>query len=294
MFYISSHKYKGSVEVLGVTDTDDNIEEFYTEGYLLSTGLEIIRLNKELEEGYKFRTKCFEFKLVKLNGILGWGLKARQGLDTFGNKPYYFGYPVISMKYCFEDYKAGSLDLRGMDTSQVITMGNMFYRCTELTSLDLSSFSTSNVIATNSMFYKCDSLTSLDLSSFSTSNVKNMNCMFYKCNSLTSLDLSNFDTHNVESMELMFSCCERLTSLDLSSFSITNVKNMLNIFDGCDSLKLVYICASKLSNELGSDILIAVSKSSGIKYDKLLKSKKDIPKYLLMLSNYKVVAYEEE
>ena len=32
MFYLSSQKYKGSVEVWGITDTDDGVEEFYTKG----------------------------------------------------------------------------------------------------------------------------------------------------------------------------------------------------------------------------------------------------------------------
>lgn len=34
MFYISSRKYKGSVELWGVTDTRDGVEEFFTKGML--------------------------------------------------------------------------------------------------------------------------------------------------------------------------------------------------------------------------------------------------------------------
>ena len=161
MFYISSHKYRGSVEVLGVTDIADNIiEEFYTRGYLLSTDLEVVRLNKELEIGYKFKTECFEFELVNLDGILGWKLKANKEVEIFRNNAYYLGYPVISLEDCFAYSDLESINLKGLDTSNVITMRYMFYDCEGLTSLDLSNFDTSKVTYMSNMFYNCGSFTS--------------------------------------------------------------------------------------------------------------------------------------
>ena len=48
---------------------------------------------------------------------------------------------------------------KGLDTSKVIDMLNMFNGCSSLTSLDLSSFDTSNVTNMNNMFNGCSSLT---------------------------------------------------------------------------------------------------------------------------------------
>ena len=65
MFYISSHKYKGSVELWGVTDTNDGVEEFYTKGMLekfFRQGLEI--------NGLVYTGSYFKFKVTNLSIIL--------------------------------------------------------------------------------------------------------------------------------------------------------------------------------------------------------------------------------
>ena len=48
--------------------------------------------------------------------------------------------------------------IKGLDTSNVTSMGNMFNNCSSLTSLDLSNFNTSNVTNISSMFSNCSSL----------------------------------------------------------------------------------------------------------------------------------------
>ncbi|RXV51182.1 hypothetical protein CYQ17_15035, partial [Enterococcus faecalis] len=57
-----------------------------------------------------------------------------------------------------------SINLSGLDTSQVTDMTNMFSSCSKLTSLDLSSFNTSQVTSMEGMFSGCSGLTSLDVS----------------------------------------------------------------------------------------------------------------------------------
>ena len=74
--------------------------------------------------------------------------------------------------------------LKGLDTSNVTSMMQMFISCSSLTSLDLSNFDTSNVTDMGYMFYECSSLTSLDLSNFDTSKVTDIGYMFYSCRSL--------------------------------------------------------------------------------------------------------------
>ena len=147
--------------------------------------------------------------------------------------------------------KLASLDLSGLDTSDVTNMSNMFSYCWSLTSLDLSPLDTSNVTNMRGMFSECSSLASLDLSPLDTSNVTDMSYMLSGCSKLTSLDLSSFDTSQVESMGGMFDGCSRLASLDLSSFDTSNVTGMSRMFYGCSSLASLDVSSFDTSGAVG-------------------------------------------
>lgn len=137
---------------------------------------------------------------------------------------------------------------RGIDTSNVTRMDDMFYSCTSLTSLDISGFDTSNVTTMHSMFRDCNSLTELDLSHFNTSNVTDawgMWGMFYGCSSLTSLNVSSFDTSHITNMCYMFYGCSSLTELDLSNFDTRNVTIMDYMFNSCSNLTEIYVSSDK-------------------------------------------------
>ena len=120
---------------------------------------------------------------------------------------------------------------------------NMFYNCRALKSVDLTGLDTSQVTDMKGMFAVSDTLkygenshwsdshlVSLDLSHLDTSHVTNMENMFRGCDKLTSLNLSGFDTSNVTNMGSMFEYCCNLRTLDLSSFNTSNVTNMRNMF----------------------------------------------------------------
>ena len=134
----------------------------------------------------------------------------------------------VSSWFCNMSNLVEIVNIDLFDTSNMISMYQMFYGCSSLMSLDLSGFDTSNVTSMYYMFYNCSSLTSLDLSGFDTSNVTSMYYMFYNCSSLTSLNVSNFDMRGLTSMSYMFSGCNRLNSVVLSEnfkfkgFDVTN------------------------------------------------------------------------
>ena len=137
-----------------------------------------------------------------------------------------------------------SLDLSGLDTSNMTSMSRMFYNSKSLTNIDTSGFDTSKVVNMNGMFWGCNNLKNIDVSNFKTSKVTDINNMFADCSSLTALDLSNFDTSNVLYMGNpynysyggMFRNCSSLVSLNISSFNTSKVKEMSNMFHGCSSL----------------------------------------------------------
>ena len=140
--------------------------------------------------------------------------------------------------YFFVDLE--TIDLSGLDTSNVTDMSDMFTLCRSLKSIrGLETLDTSKVENMESMFYACYSLESLDLSNFNTENVTNMRHMFYECSNLKSLDVSNFDTKNVTDMYGMFRNCENLQSLDISGFNTENVTNMMGMFAFCESLEYI-------------------------------------------------------
>ena len=108
----------------------------------------------------------------------------------------------------------------------------------ELKTLDLSSFDTSQVTSMNEAFYKCTNLTSIDLTNLDTSNVTYMNSMFYNCNSLKLLDVSNFNTSKVTDMSGMFFYDSELIDLYMN-FDVSSVKNFDYIFWLSGNLKNV-------------------------------------------------------
>ena len=144
--------------------------------------------------------------------------------------------------------KLASLDLSGLDTSDVTNMSNMFSYCWSLTSLDLSPLDTSNVTNMRGMFSECSSLSSLDLSPLDTSNVTDMSYMLSGCSKLTSLDLSPLDTSKVTNMSYMLYYCPSLTSLDLSPLDTSNVTSMRGIFAHCSKLASLDLSPLDTSN----------------------------------------------
>lgn len=138
-----------------------------------------------------------------------------------------------------------SVDLSGLDTSEVKNMDGMFEDCSSLESVDLSDLDTSNVKNMSRVFYGCSSLVSLNVSGLNTSNVTGMFWMFEGCSSLESVDLSDFDTSNVTSMRSMFSGCSSLTTLKLPE-KLPDGKasagaDVSSMFDNCSLLKNVSI-----------------------------------------------------
>ena len=141
-----------------------------------------------------------------------------------------------------------SLDLTGLDTSNITNMGSMFYKSTSLKSIKLSNFNTSKTTNMSSMFSECNSLEYLDLSNFDTSNVIYMNSMFSSCSSLKNLNVSSLDTSNVTTMNFMFSSCKSLESLDLSNFNTSKVTTMNSMFFSCTNLISLNLSSFNTSN----------------------------------------------
>ena len=123
-------------------------------------------------------------------------LHARGRLDSF------FSGCVALEKLC----------LKNFNTRHIVSMVNMFGRCTSLVSLDIK-LDTRNCENMQNMFSDCSSLIELDLSYFDTKNLKCTDYMFIRCTSLKCLNLSKWDYKNIQSLEGMFAFCNNFTEL---------------------------------------------------------------------------------
>ena len=88
------------------------------------------------------------------------------------------------------DYRDSITSAKIKDGVVAATTFRMFRDCSRLISVDLSGLDTSEVEDMTHMFLGCSELTTLDLTSFDTSMAKSMDYMFYDCSSLKSVSLS--------------------------------------------------------------------------------------------------------
>ena len=151
----------------------------------------------------------------------------------------------------FEGYTCTSLDLSGLDTSNVTSMNSMFRNCSQLVSINLTNFDTSKVKDMNYLFDSCSKLNDINLNSFNTSNVESMVNMFNNCTSLEEIDMSHIDTSKVKGMNDMFAYCTSLKKIDISTFDTSNVEYFNGMFEGCSSLTELNVSSFDTSNALG-------------------------------------------
>ena len=145
---------------------------------------------------------------------------------------------VSTAEAMFEDCRnLVSINLKGLDYQNAISVKAMFRNCNSLTSLDLGAFNTENVQTFESMLEGCEKIQWVRFDKVITKKSKSFKNMFKGCRLLTSIDLSLFDSNLAENMAGMFEYCESLTEINLESFVTHNLKDMNSMFKDCVSLK---------------------------------------------------------
>ena len=129
--------------------------------------------------------------------------------------------------------------LRTSITSAVIEPGviaetcfHMFSECTNLVSVDLSGLDTSQVTDMGCMFTECAALKTVNFQGVDASNVTSMSSMFNECSSIKSIDLSGINAARVANMYGLFQDCLSLESVDISSFTGSAITNAMYSFAG--------------------------------------------------------------
>ena len=165
--------------------------------------------------------------------------------------------PIVYMKNTFALTKATSIDLSSFDTSNVVSMYEMFMGSSRdknnFKELDLSSFDTSKVTDMDYMFQYL-TLDYIDLTTFEVSNVETIRGIFYGANlknallegvdfrnlkdaysafysaNIENLNLRNIKTEKLETTNMMFMLAKIKNTIDMSSFAKTNLKDMFEMF----------------------------------------------------------------
>ncbi|MBQ5311192.1 MAG: BspA family leucine-rich repeat surface protein [Oscillospiraceae bacterium] len=105
------------------------------------------------------------------------------------------------------------------------------------------------------LFYKCSNLTSADLSKLNVASCTNFIRTFCRCSNLTSLTMPTGSTNTVTYIDYMFRFCSKLESIDLTKFNFSTSLSSGGAFEGCSSLATLKLPANfkmvtgmKLSN----------------------------------------------
>ena len=112
----------------------------------------------KFKPGTKSEDDYFVYELVEREGLLGWKLKSKWGLKKFKCDSAYLGYPIVSLENTFNMYNLDTIDVSGMDVSNVVMMDGVFEYGSKLVEIDISAWDISNVRYMRAIFSNCDRL----------------------------------------------------------------------------------------------------------------------------------------
>lgn len=102
------------------------------------------KLVEEFNIGNETFDRCFKYKLIELDGIVGWKLTAKDNISRFSCKKEFKGYPVISLNGTFENYWYKEISVNEMRVDNVIDISKAFENCRAST-IDIRNWSVDNI-----------------------------------------------------------------------------------------------------------------------------------------------------
>ena len=161
-------------DLLGVKDTSDNIEEFYTKEFLLNSGLDIVGLTSKLNRSFGDEYFIYEYNGDTLRvRYTGKGDHAKPVL-----RATIAGEKITNLHETFSRCNFTSIDMSLMDLSNVKTLSYLFSNCSYLEHINFGGVNTSNVTDFSGMCCRCNKIKELDLSGIDMSNAIFKDSMF--------------------------------------------------------------------------------------------------------------------
>ena len=146
----------------------------------------------------------------------------------------------------YEEYGPGTkqdpIDFNDIDVSNFDSFcgkyGIGIFEETNFKYIDISDWDVSNIKSMRNMFFMCTELKSVgDISKWNVSKVTNMSGMFHSCKYFNQ-DISSWDVSNVTAMEFMFKNCYSFNQ-DISDWNVSKVMYKYHTFYNC-SIKNEY------------------------------------------------------
>lgn len=131
-----------------------------------------------------------------------------------------------------------SLNLKKLNTQNVVDMRNMFGFCNKLKNVFLFE-NVSNVVNMAYLFNNCNSLETINgWNDWEMKNVCEVSNMFANCQNLKEIvGIEKWNAPKVRNVEKMFYNCRKLESLNLSWVNVKNIDKCDNTFGKCKKLK---------------------------------------------------------
>lgn len=126
-----------------------------------------------------------------------------------------------SCQYLFSGFLGDEIELINVNTSSVTNANSMFRQCS-LTSLNLNGLDMSNVTTMTYFCYSNKSLLNIYVNNLNVSKVTNVSYAFNYCSKLQELDLSNWDFAPTN-VSYFVNNCSMLKKLDIRKMDFSNV-----------------------------------------------------------------------
>lgn len=150
--------------------------------------------------------------------------------------------------------KIESIDLRGMDASNIKDFQSAFAGCTSLQSVDVTGLDTSRITMIPRLFNGCSGLTALTgFDELDLSCVTYMASVFEGCSSAQMIDMSCFAGAQITSANGAFKGCTGVTAINFAGIDTSQMNEAWEMFSGCNSLQTIYVGDEWSTAGLGDD-----------------------------------------
>lgn len=171
--------------------------------------------------------RCFKYKLIQIGDIMGWSVKAKDGITKFSCREEFKGYPIISTRGAFKNYWYKEIDVSNMRVNNVIDASETFENCRAL-KVDISNWKLNKVKHLDKMF-KSKYIKDIDISNIDWSNIVTATEMFKGCaakvNNLAKISVKDMKTDE------MFKMFNGKAIIKISEYSIKNISRITDIKD---------------------------------------------------------------
>lgn len=151
-------------------------------------------------------------------------------------------------------YKIESIDLRGMDASNIKDFQSAFAGCTSLQSVDVTGLDTSHITMIPGLFNGCSSLTALTgFDELDLSGVTYMASVFEGCSRAQMIDMSCLAGAQITSAYGAFKGCTGVTAINFAGIDTSQMNEAWEMFSGCSSLQTIYVGDEWSTAGLGDD-----------------------------------------